>query len=206
MQMESLVDRYEDELGSYLVKLSSRDLSEKDSKMVSTLLHSIGNWERISDHAVNLVDAAKEIHEKKLSFSPQATEELEVFSRAIRDIIGMTVEAFETEDIALAKKVEPLEEVIDTLNRKIRDRHIKRLRSGECTIELGFVLTDILGNYERVSDHCSNLAVDVIQTEDSAVEAHEYLDALKSADNEQFRHDYQEVKKNYLLPSVESAK
>ena len=206
MQVESLVDRYEDELGSYLVKLSSRDLSEKDSKMVSTLLHSIGNWERISDHAVNLCDAAKEIYEKKLSFSPQATEELAVFSRAIRDIMGMTVEAFETEDIVLAKKVEPLEEVIDTLNRKIRDRHIKRLRSGECTIELGFVLTDILGNFERVSDHCSNLAVDVIQTGDSAVEAHEYLDALKSADNEQFRHDYQEVKKNYLLPTVESAK
>ena len=203
IEMESLVDRYEDELGSYLVKLSSRNLSNKENHTVNTLLHSIGNWERISDHSVNICDAAREIYEKKLVFSKQATEELAIFTRAIKDIVNMTVEAFEYDDIRMAKKVEPLEEVIDYLNRKIKDRHVQRLRAGECTIELGFVLQDILTNYERVSDHCSNVAVSIIQTEDYDVEAHEYLDALKNVDSETFKKAYKEEKEKYRLPVVE---
>ncbi|MBP3609778.1 MAG: Na/Pi cotransporter family protein [Lachnospiraceae bacterium] len=203
-EMEGLVDRYEDELGAYLVKISSRNLSSEESHTVNTLLHSISNWERISDHALNLCDSAKEIHEKKISFSSAATEELGVFTRAIKDILNMTVEAFEYDDIHMAKKVEPLEEVIDQLNIKIKNRHVQRLRAGECTIELGFVLNDILTNYERVSDHCSNVAVSIIQTGDYDVEAHEYIDNLK--DDGEFKRAIEEVKKNYRLPAVEAAK
>lgn len=199
-ELESLVDRYEDELGTYLVKISSRDLSNKDSHTVSKILHCIGDFERISDHAVNLGDAARELHEKNMKFSPKAEAELEVFTRAVKDIVNTTVEVFESENIVRAKTVEPLEEVIDNLNRKVKNRHIERLRTGECTIELGFVLSDILTNYERVSDHCSNIAVCTIQMQENSFDVHEYLDTLKSTGNEEFRHDYQEVKKNYLLP------
>ena len=204
VEMETLVDRYEDELGAYLVKVSSRDLSGKEGHTVNTLLHSIGNWERISDHALNICDAAREIHEKKLSFSKAATEELAVYTRSIKDIFNMTVESFEYDDIRMAKKVEPLEEVIDDLNLMIKNRHIQRLRAGECTIELGFVLNDILTNYERVSDHCSNVAVSIIQTGDYGVEAHEYIGHLK--DEEEFKRAIEQVRKNYALPVLENAK
>lgn len=204
VEMETLVDRYEDEIGAYLMKVNSRDLSNKDSHTVNTLLHSIGNWERISDHALNICDAAREIHDKKISFSKAATEELAVYTRAIKDILNMTVEAFEYDDISMAKKVEPLEEVIDELNLKIKNRHIQRLRAGECTIELGFVLNDILTNYERVSDHCSNVAVSIIQTEDYEVEAHEYIGHLKDEDD--FKRAIALVQREYLLPTLESVK
>lgn len=199
-EKEALVDRYEDELGAYLVKVSARDLSAKDSHTVNTLLHSIGNWERISDHALNLCDAAREIHEKKISFSRSATEELAVYTRAIKDILNMTMEVFEYEDASLAKKIEPLEEVIDELNLQLKNRHIKRLRAGECTIELGFVLNDILTNYERISDHCSNVAVAVIQNGDYEIEAHRYIDHLK--DKDEFKTAIEAVQKEYCLPEL----
>lgn len=204
IEMETLVDRYEDELGAYLVKLSSKNLSNKESHMVNTLLHSIGNWERISDHALNICDAAKEIHEKKITFSRQANEELAVFTRAIKDILNMTVEAFQYDDISVAKKVEPLEEVIDDLNLLIKNRHVQRLRAGECTIELGFVLNDILTNYERVSDHCSNVAVSIIQTGDYELEAHDYLNTVKNVNHDEFEREYEQVRKNYRLPEWEA--
>ena len=200
VEMETLVDRYEDELGAYLLKVSARDLSGEDNHTVNNLLHSIGNWERISDHALNICDAAKEIYEKKITFSSAAKEELAVYTRAIKDILNMTVEAFEYDDIKIAKKVEPLEEVIDNLNRRIKNRHIKRLRAGECTVELGFVLNDVLTNYERVADHCSNVAVSIIQTEDSEVEAHQYIDSLKNGD--EFKRDLEKVQKEYVLPKA----
>ena len=202
--MESLVDCYEDELGAYLVKVSGRDLSGKESHTVNTLLHSIGNWERISDHALNICDAAKEIYEKKISFSPAAKEELAVYTRAIKDILNMTVEAFEYDDISVAKKVEPLEEVVDDLNLRIKNRHIQRLRAGECTIELGFVLHNVLTNYERVADHCSNVAVSIIQTGDYEVEAHQYIGSLK--DGEDFKRTFELVQKEYDLPEIAAAK
>ena len=204
VEMETLVDRYEDEIGAYLMKVSSGDLSKKDSHMVNTLLHSIGNWERISDHALNICDAAREIYEKKISFSKAATEELAVYTRAIKDILNMTVESFEYDDIAMAKKVEPLEEVIDDLNLVIKNRHIQRLRGGECTIELGFVLNDILTNYERVSDHCSNVAVSIIQTEDYDVEAHQYIGHLK--DDDDFKRAIELVQREYRLPELAATK
>lgn len=199
-EQEALVDRYEDELGAYLVKISSRDLSEGDSHTVTMLLHSIGNWERISDHALNICDAAREISEKKISFSRAAVAELAVYTKAIKDILNMTVEAFEYEDVAVAKQIEPLEEVIDELNRNIKNRHIKRLCSGECTIEPGFVLHDILTNYERIADHCSNVAVAVIQTGDYKVEAHQYIDHLKEKD--EFKSAIEAVQQAYCLPEV----
>ncbi len=204
VDMETLVDRYEDEVGAYLMKVSSRDLSNKDSHTVNTLLHSIGNWERISDHALNICDAAREIHEKKISFSRAATEELAVYTRAIKDILNMTVEAFEYDDISMAKKVEPLEEVIDDINLMIKNRHVQRLRAGECTIELGFVLNDILTNYERVSDHCSNVAVTIIQTEDYDVEAHQYIGRLK--DEDEFKRAIELVQREYRLPELAATK
>jgi len=204
VDMETLVDRYEDEVGAYLMKVNSRDLSNKDSHTVNTLLHSIGNWERISDHALNICDAAREIHEKKISFSKAATEELAVYTRAIKDILNMTVEAFEYDDISMAKKVEPLEEVIDDINLMIKNRHVQRLRAGECTIELGFVLNDILTNYERVSDHCSNVAVTIIQTEDYDVEAHQYIGRLK--DEDEFKRAIELVQREYRLPELAATK
>ena len=204
VEMETLVDRYEDEVGAYLMKVNSRDLSNKDSHTVNTLLHSIGNWERISDHALNICDAAREIHEKKISFSKAATEELAVYTRAIKDILNMTVEAFEYDDISMAKKVEPLEEVIDDINLMIKNRHVQRLRAGECTIELGFVLNDILTNYERVSDHCSNVAVTIIQTEDYDVEAHQYIGRLK--DEDEFKRAIELVQREYCLPELAATK
>jgi phosphate:Na+ symporter len=175
-------------------------LSGKESHTVNNLLHSIGNWERISDHALNICDAAKEIDEKKIMFSTAATEELAVYTRAIKDILNMTVEAFEYDDIVMAKKVEPLEEVIDDLNFMIKNRHIQRLRAGECTIELGFVLHDILTNYERVADHCSNVAVSIIQTGDYDVEAHQYIGSLKGG--EEFKNAMELVQKEYILPEI----
>ncbi len=198
--LENLVDRYEDELGAYLVKISSRNLSKKDGRTTSKLLHCIGDFERISDHAVNLGDAAKEMQEKGLKFSDKAAEELAVFTRAVKDIVNLAVEVFESEDTNRARAIEPLEEVIDSLSRRVKSRHVKRLQNGECTIELGFVLSDIITNYERVSDHCSNIALCILQMQDDAIEAHEYLDALKKDGNEEFRHDYQKLKEQYCLP------
>lgn len=199
-ELESEVDRYEDELGTYLMKIGNADLSQKDSQTVSFMLHCIGDFERISDHACNLMETAKEVHKKKESFSDKAEEELEVYESAIREIVTMTSEVFETEDVQLATHVEPLEEVIDTLNDEVKKKHIKRLRKGKCTIELGFVLSDITTNYERIADHCSNIAVCLIQTREDGFEMHEYLDKLKENENAEFINQYKEYRKKYKLP------
>ena len=196
---EDLLDRYEDELGSYLVKLSSRNLSEKDSHMLSILLHCIGDLERIGDHAVNLAHSAKEMHDKNLRFSISAENELAVFARAVNEILETAVSSFENEDEHTAKSVEPLEEVIDQLNAEMKDRHIIRLRRGECTIEMGFILADVMNNYERVSDHCSNIAICAIQ-ENKDVDAHDYIVNLKTPDNTEFLEAVNAYKKKYYLP------
>lgn len=200
VRLESEVDKFEDELGTYLVKLSSRDLSEKESQSLSVLLHSIGDFERISDHALNLKEAADEMHDKELTFSDKATEELQVFSGAIKDILNMSVGVFESEDLEMAELVEPLEEVIDQLNTEMKKRHIKRLRKGKCTIELGFVLSDITTNFERVADHCSNIAVNLLQSGDEEFEAHEYMDTLKTGDNLDFQGRVMAYRSKYTLP------
>ncbi len=199
LEIENKVDRYEDMLGSYLVKLSSKNLTGRDSGVLSMLLHCIGDWERISDHAVNLVQAAKEIYEKKAVFPEQTKEELTVFARAIEDIIKRTEQVFVTGDLDLARKVEPLEEVIDDLNGELKNRHIKRLRKGETTIELGFIFSDITTNCERIADHCSNIAVCLIEIHENEFETHGYLGRIKQEGGE-FRRKYQKYQERYQLP------
>lgn len=199
-KLEDQVDQYEDALGSYLVKLSSKDLSRKESRTASVILHSIGDFERISDHAVNIKQAVEEMQKKNLHFSQKAKEELKIFSDAIKDIVDRAVMSFETGDLALAREVEPLEQVVDSLNIEEKHRHIDRLRGGRCTIELGFILSDISTNFERVADHCSNIAVCLLQIEEGGFDTHEYLDILKEENSEEFRQEYMELSKKYALP------
>lgn len=198
-EMETTVDRYEDELGSYMMKIGNNDLSEEDSQSISMLLHCIGDFERISDHGLNLMESAREMHEKKRGFSEKAQAELATYGAAIKEIVDMAFDVFEHEDLEKAVLVEPLEEVIDTLDDEVKKRHIKRLRKGKCTIEQGFVLADISNNFERIADHCSNIAVCLIQNnEEDGFEAHEYLDNLK-VDNPEFKAKYKEFRKKYKL-------
>lgn len=202
---EDDIDLFEDKLGTYLVKLSSKNLSKSDSNEVAELLHAIGDFERIGDHAVNILRVAEEIHDKDLHFSEQAQAELDVITQAIVDILKLTVDAFEKNDSALAGKVEPLEQVIDGLKLELKSRHIKRLQEGRCTIELGFVLSDLLTNYERVSDHCSNVAVTVIQIKDSVMDTHGYLNEVKTAGGPEFTHAFETYAETYRLPLVTAA-
>ena len=198
-ETEEVIDGYEDVLGNYLVKLSSREMVERDSNRASNLLHTIGDIERIGDHAANLLKCAAELHEKKLAFSGAALEELHTACRAMTDIVDLTFRAFESNDIALASHVEPFEQVIDDLTATIRDRHIKRLQNGECTIELGFVLTDIITNFERVSDHCSNIAACMIQVPEGGLSKHSYLNRIKTGDDEEFLSDFDKYKEQYSI-------
>ncbi len=197
---EQKLDNYEDKLGTFLVKISSQQLSDADSNTVSTLLHTIGDFKKIGDHALNIVKVAKEISDKNISFSEQAQKELKVALEAIKEILSMTVKAFGEGDISLALNVEPLEQVIDKMLSEIKKRHINRLTGGSCTIELGFVLSDLLTNYERVSDHCSNIAVCIIQISKSVFDTHEYLNEYKNAGGEYFTNAFNEYKEKYILP------
>lgn len=200
---ENVIDEYEDIIGTYLVKLSGRSLTMEDSRSVSCLLHAIGDFERISDHAVNIQETAKEINDKNIKFSDNAKRELSVMFRAVEDILDMTIKAFEDRDIELARKVEPLEEVVDTLRTEMKTRHVMRLRDKRCTIEQGFIFTDLLTDLERVSDHCSNIAVNLIQISDDNFENHQYLNTLKQGNNKEFIDRYKEFSVKYLLPNEE---
>ncbi len=197
--LEGEVDIYEDRLGSYLVKLSGYDLSDTDSKQISKLLHTIGDFERISDHAVNVMEAAREIEEKRVPLSPEGVEEIKVATAAIREIMEIAIKAFDENDLELAYRVEPLEQVVDGIIEGIKLNHINRLQAGKCTIQQGFVLSDILTNYERVSDHCSNIAVAMIELSKSAFDTHEYLDKLKAMDDPEFRKMFTEYKQKYAI-------
>lgn len=198
--LEDLVDQYEDELGSYLVKINGHHMSPKDSQEISILLHCIGDFERISDHSVNIMASAKEMYEKKAEFSNKAKEELAVFSKAVTDILETAVAVFEKEDLTLAGKVEPMEETIDYLSEEMKKRHIKRLRKGKCTIEMGFVLSDITTNYERVSDHCSNIAICLLQQDEEGFDTHGYQDVISSKDNVAYAEEVKRLRKYYELP------
>ncbi|MEE0264528.1 MAG: Na/Pi cotransporter family protein [Acutalibacteraceae bacterium] len=197
---ETKIDVYEDVLGTYLVKLSTKTLSERDSAQASKMLHSIGDFERISDHAVSIMKASKEMHEKGISFSESAVEELDVLVCALIEIVDNTIKAYVSEDLELAKQIEPLEQVIDKLVDELKLRHIKRLRDGKCTIELGFIFSDLLTDIERVSDHCSNIAVCMIETSEESFETHEYLNELRHGDDSTFKADYKAYRNKYVLP------
>jgi phosphate:Na+ symporter len=196
---EKLVDTYEDKISTYLVHLALGKLSEKDSKTVTHLLHVVGDLERISDHAVNIVSTAKEISEKRISFSKDAEKEIGVMIDAIHEIMRITVNALETDDRELAKRVEPLEQTIDNLKRIIKDNHINRLRDGLCTMEFGFVLSDLITNCERVADHCSNIAVSILEMKHNSLETHEYLSQVKNEGRNQFFELYKEYSNKYVI-------
>lgn len=197
--LESQIDTFEDMLGTYMIKLSSKPLSVADNQTITTILHCSGNFERISDHAMNICETAQEMHKKELVFSEKASAELQTYIQALRKIVSMTMQAFNTDDYDLAKHVEPLEDVIDGINSKAKKHHIKRLQKGKCTIALSVPFEDLLTNFERVSDHCSNVAVCMIQTKDDVYDTHEYLDTLKENNTPEFRAMYKEYKEKYGL-------
>ena len=197
---ESRIDVYEDRIGTYLVSLSSRSLSQADSREVSRLLHTIGDFERISDHAVDVAKSAKEMNDKQIHFSEDAYAELKVIASAVRNVLHMSIESFNTGNISLAEQVEPLEQVVDHLRSTMKNRHIARLQNGDCTIELGFIFTDLLTGFERVSDHCSNIAACMIELQHGSYDTHEYLSRIKSGQDAEFVERYNEYLKEYALP------
>lgn len=198
-ETENVIDKYEDKLGTYLLKLSNSDLTEVNSHNVARMLHSIGDFERIGDHALNICKLAEEMHTKNISFSKEALYEISVITGAVTEIINMTVDSFKTDDHEAASHVEPLEQVIDGMKKKLKEMHISRLQSGNCTIELGFVFTDLLTNYERVSDHCSNVAVYTMQLPSDSVDVHKYLNSIKKSPNEAFLEDYAMFSEKYKI-------
>lgn len=201
--MEQDVDKYEDILGAYLVKVSAKNLTERDSQTLSILLHCIGDFERMSDHAVNIMESVIEMKGKKKEFSEKAQAELNVYINAIQGILNLTLQVFLQEDTILAIQVEPFEEVIDRLNAEIKKRHIKRLRKGKCTIELGFIYTDIITSFERIADHCYNIAVSVLQSKDDSFEVHEYKENLKNTDKNTFDQLFDKYNTIYSLGKKE---
>ena len=198
VSLEDDTDRYEDRLGTYLVRVSTLSLTKEESHCVAKMLHAIGDFERLGDHALNLAKAAEEMNDKSLSFSAVAQEEIKVLRDAVEKILENTLIAYENDDLHIASKIEPLEQVIDKIIYKIRTRHIERLQKGECTIELGFILSDILGNYERISDHCSNIAVAVIEAQGDSFDSHKYLHDVKE-NSEYFGKKYEEYKEMFNL-------
>ncbi|MBO4216587.1 MAG: Na/Pi cotransporter family protein [Clostridia bacterium] len=204
MKKEDILDGYEDKLGTALVKISNREISELDSRRISKMLHSIGDFERLGDHAVNLVKVATEIHEKKIQFSAEANSEMAVLTGAITEILDITDTCFR-KDKNMAFHVEPLEQVIDSLISQIKANHISRLQNGNCTIEMGFVLNDFLTNYERISDHCSNIAVAVIELDHGQFDTHKYLGKMKSMTDEEFKSEYDSYSAKYHISESGSA-
>lgn len=195
-QNEDIIDGYEDKINSYLLKISKSSVTGADSRSVSKMMHCVGNFERISDHAVNLVESAKEMHEKGISFSSECFNEISVLTEAISENITRAFESYNSNDLSAAHKVEPLEEVVDNLSTELKNRHIRRLQNDECTVELGYIFQDILTNLERISDHCSNIAGCLIET-DEKTNIHAYLHDVKEND-ETFRREYRSYAKTYF--------
>jgi phosphate:Na+ symporter len=199
LEAEDEADQYEDRLGTYMVKLSARSMSITDSHEVAKLLHCIGDFERISDHAVNIVQTAEEMYQKDISFSSEAEKDLDVMYAAIKEIVDMAITCFITNDVELASQVEPLEEVIDMLKAQLRSRHIIRLQKSECTTILGFVFSDLITNFERVADHCSNIAVCILQMDQGGLDTHQYLGKIKSSADAKFVERYNGYLEKYRL-------
>ena len=198
-ETESIIDRYEDKLGTYLMKITSKSLSETQSEEVSKFLHTISDFERISDHALNISEAAKEIHDKNLQLSPEACHELDVMESAVQEILNIAVSAFVDNDPQRAARVEPLEEIIDGLCDEMKSHHVDRLQSGACTLNQGFVFNDLLTNYERVADHCSNVAVAIIELESDSFDTHEYLSSVRAMKSHSFAQYFEEYKQQFHL-------
>lgn len=208
-ELEEKTDRYEDALGTYLVQLSAEHLTTDDNRILNTLLYTIGDFERIADHAAAIAGAGREIAEKPVKFSQQAKEELAVLEQAVTDVLERTCTAFLKDDLELARKVEPQEQVVDVLVRELKSRHINRLREGLCTVEYGFVLDDLLTAYERIADHCSSIAVEMLQAAEGKMDAHEYLNALKSGElgeSEIFSQRFQQYRQQYVFPDETAEK
>lgn len=201
-KIEAKVDRYEDELGTYLIKLNQKDLSLEDSHSLSIMLHCIGDFERISDHALSIMKSAREMAAKNAVFSKQAVQELHIMEKAVGDIVDKAYTVFATQNITLAEEIEPLEEVIDELSRELKRRHVNRLRAGECTIEMGFILSDITTSLERIADHCSNIGVCVTQVREDLYDTHSHLDGVKNAPGNLFRKELETTREAYVLPAV----
>jgi phosphate:Na+ symporter len=203
IDLENETDHYEDVLGSYLVKLSGKALKEKDNRLLNTILYTLSDLERIGDHALNVAEAAQEMNDKGIVFSKQAQDELAVLQRAVGDIIKRTVNSFVSVNMEEAMTVEPQEQVIDSLVREIKSRHVRRLRDGQCSVEYGFVLEDLLTAFERSADHCSNLAVELLQLVSGKMDAHEYLHALKSGElreSASFAENFAKYQSEYTFP------
>ena len=197
--LESIIDRYEDKLGTYLMKITSKSLSTGQTEEVSKYLHTISDFERISDHALNIAEVMQEIHEKNIEFSDAALRELNVLEGAVKEILSISVDAFVNNDDSLAARVEPLEEIVDGLCDEMKSHHVSRLRQGLCTLEQGFVFNDLLTNYERVADHCSNIAVAIIELESDSFDTHEYLSSVKEMKDSSFARYYEEYKEKYAF-------
>ena len=198
-QNEKALDAFEDELETYLVKISSMQLSLENSMQVSKLSHAIGNFERIGDYAVNILKTKRTMHEDKIHFSKEASKELEVMSSAVQEIITKATNAFIENDVAAAQTIEPLEQVIDNLKAELRARHTKRLQAGECTIETGMLFFDIINSFERIADHCSNLAVCIIELSQGSYQTHRYLKSVKSQENARFMKSFEDYLRKYAL-------
>jgi len=201
--LENETDIYEDALGSYLVKLTGMELSVQDNRTLNTLLYTISDLERIADHAVSIAKAGQEISEKSIDFSTAAKQELAVLDQAVMDIVNRTIVAFNNDNLEEAMKIEPLEQVVDVLVKEIKSRHVRRLRDGLCTVEYGFVLEDLLTAFERAADHCSNIAVEMLQVSEGKLEAHEYLNALKAGElyeSAAFSERFAQYKIQYAFP------
>ncbi len=198
-ESENVVDKYEDKIGSYLVKLSSHSLTEEDSNESNKLLHLIGDIERISDHSLNVIGSVVEMNEKKLSFSPEAKKEIDVLVAAVNEILDITLESLVNNDLDKAVTVEPLEQVVDELKSYMRKQHIRRLRKNECTIEMGFVQSDLLTNLERVSDHCSNIAACILEMAHDDMDMHKYLNRVKEGKVQEYNHYYEYYMMKYAI-------
>ena len=206
VQMEKDVDRYEDVLGTYLLKLTGRELSERDSQALTLYLQSIGDFERISDHAVSIAMSYDKMEQKEMHFSSKAQEELRIFTKAIHRIIDTSFRSFQENDISLVYEVEALQAVVDDLSVEVRKRHVKRLRKGKCTIELGFLLSDIVTGYERIAAHCVHLVVNMVQIQEDSLEMHGYNEEIREQDADKLHQLYDRFYAEYALPVKEKNK
>lgn len=197
--LEDVIDQYEDRLGTYLLKITSKELNDEQNESVGKFLHTITDFERISDHTVNLAQAAKEIHEKEIVFSKSAERELRVLEDAVTEIVTIVIDAFMNNDLKLLSKIEPLEELIDNLCGELKLHHVERLKNGECSFNTGFVFNDILNDYERIADHCSNIAVAMIALESDSFDRHQYLDSIKQLKSETYAEYFDEYSRKYVI-------